>query len=126
MNPKLIYPEESFAIRGCLFEVYRNKGAGFLEPVYQECLEIEFSLSSLPAIPQPDLKLDYKGSPLKSIYTPDFICYDKIIVELKAVKELTDAHRAQVQNYLKDTGFKLAFLVNFCHHPLIEIERIVL
>jgi GxxExxY protein len=126
MNSKLIYPDESFAIRGCFFEVYRNKGAGFLEPVYQECVEIEFSLSGVPAIPQPDLKLDYKGRPLKSTYTPDFICYDKIIVELKAVKELTDAHRAQVQNYLKATNFKLAFLVNFCHHPLIEIERIVL
>jgi GxxExxY protein len=126
MNPKLIYPEESFAIRGCLFEVYRNKGAGFLEPVYQECLEIEFRMSSLPATAQPNLKLDYKGIPLKSTYIPDFICYDKIVVELKAVKELTDAHRAQVQNYLKATGLKLAFLVNFCHHPLIEVERIVL
>jgi GxxExxY protein len=126
MNPKLIYPEESFAIRGCLFEVYRNKGAGFLEPVYQECLEIEFRLSSLPAIAQPNLELDYKGIPLKSTYIPDFICYDKIVVELKAVKELTDAHRAQVQNYLKATGLKLAFPVNFCHHPLIEVERIVL
>lgn len=126
MNPKLIYPEESFALRGCLFEVYRNKGAGFLEPVYQECLEIEFRMSSLPATAQPNLKLDYKGIPLKSTYIPDFICYDKIVVELKAVKELTDAHRAQVQNYLKATGLKLAFLVNFCHHPLIEVERIVL
>ncbi len=96
MNSKLIYPEESFAIRGCLFEVYRNKGAGFLEPVYQECLEIEFRMSSLPATAQPNLKLDYKGIPLKSTYIPDFICYDKIVVELKAVKELTDAHRAQV------------------------------
>lgn len=126
MNPKLIYPEESFAIRGCFFEVYRNKGAGFLEPVYQECLEIEFRLAGVPAIAQPHLQLDYKGTPLKSEYIPDFICYDKIIVELKAVKELTDAHRAQVQNYLKATGFKLAFLVNFGHHPLLEIERIVL
>jgi len=126
MNPKLIYPEESFAIRGGLFEVYRNKGAGVLEPVYQECLEIEFGLSGVPAIPQPGLQLEYKGTKLKSEYIPDFVCYDKIIVELKTVKELTDAHRAQVQNYLKATGFKLAFLVNFCHHPLIEIERIVL
>ncbi|MCF7784535.1 MAG: GxxExxY protein [Prosthecobacter sp.] len=126
MNPKLIYPEESFAIRGCLFEVYRNKGAGFLEPVYQECLEIEFPLSDVPAIPQPGLQLDYKGTKLRSEYIPDFICYEKIIVELKAVKELTESHRAQVQNYHKATGFKPAFLVNFCHHPLIEIERIVL
>jgi GxxExxY protein len=126
MNSKLIYPEESFAIRGCLFEVYRNKGAGFLEPVYQECLEIEFRLAGPPATAQPNLKLDYKGITLKSTYIPDFICYDKIVVELKAVKDLTDAHRAQVQNYLKATGLKLAFLVNFCHHPLIEVKRIVL
>lgn len=126
MNPKLVYPEESFAIRGCLFEVYRNKGAGFLEPVYLECLEIEFRLCGVPAIPQPGLQLEYKGTKLKSEYILDFVCYDKIIVELKAVKELTDAHRAQVQNYLKATGFKLVFLVNFCHHPLIEIERIIL
>ncbi len=125
-NTKLIYPDESFAIRGALFEVYKNKGAGFLEPVYQECLEIEFRLTGVPAIAQPRLQLDYKGIPLKSEYIPDFICYDKIIIEIKAVKELTDAHRAQVQNYLKATGFKLAFLVNFCHHPLVEIERIVL
>ncbi|MBL9184097.1 MAG: GxxExxY protein [Verrucomicrobiaceae bacterium] len=126
MNPKLLYPDESFAIRGALFEVYKNKGSGFLEPVYQECLEIEFRLAGVPAIAQPRLQLDYKGTLLKSEYIPDFICFDKIIVELKAVKELTDAHRAQVQNYLKATGFKLAFLVNFGHHPLIEIERIVL
>lgn len=126
MNSKLIYPEESFAIRGCLFEVYGNKGAGFLEPVYQECLEIEFRLAGLPATAQPGLQIEYKGNKLRSEYIPDFICYDRIIVELKAVKELTEAHRAQVQNYLKATGFKLAFLVNFCHHPLIEVERIVL
>ena len=72
------------------------------------------------------MHLDYKGTPLKSEYIPDFICFDKIIIELKAVKELTDVQRAQVQNYLKATGFKLAFLVNFYHHPLVEIERIVL
>lgn len=125
MNSKLIYPEESFAIRGALFEVYKEKGAGFLEPVYQECLEIEFRKAGVPAIAQPRLQLDYKGTPLRSEYIPDFICYDKIILELKAVKELTDAHRAQVQNYLKATGFKLAFLVNLCHHPLVKIERIV-
>lgn len=126
MNSKLIYPDESFAIRGALFEVYKDKGSGFLEPVYQECLEIEFRLAGVTAIAQPHLQLDYKGTPLRSEYIPDFICYEKIIVELKAVKELTDAHRAQVQNYLKATRFKLAFLVNFCHHPLIEVERIVL
>ncbi|MBL9179377.1 MAG: GxxExxY protein [Verrucomicrobiaceae bacterium] len=126
MTPKLIYPDESFAIRGALFEVYRNKGAGFLEPVYQECLEIELRLAGVPAIAQPRLQLDYKGTQLRSEYIPDFVCYDKIIIEIKAVKELTDAHRAQAQNYLKATGFKLAFLVNFGHHPLIEIERIVL
>ena len=125
MDSKLIFPDESFAIRGCLFEVYKDKGCGFLEPVYQECLEIEFRLANLPAIPQARLQLEYKGILLKSEYIPDFICYEKIIVELKAVKELTDAHRAQVHNYLKATGMRLGLLVNFNAYPKLQIERII-
>jgi GxxExxY protein len=124
MNSKLIYPEESYAIRGAFYEVYKDKGAGFLEPVYQECLALEFKIAGVPAIPHPRLQLAYKGTRLSSEYIPDFVCYDKIIIELKAVKTLEDSHRAQVFNYLKATGFKLGFLVNFCHYPQIEIERI--
>jgi len=122
----LIYKLESFEIMGACFEVYKEKGSGFLEAVYQECLELELADRNIPFHAQPQLTLAYKGKPLKSKYTPDFICYDKIVLELKAVTALTDEHRAQVQNYLRATKFKLGLLVNFSHYPKVEYERIVL
>lgn len=121
----LIYKEESYAIIGACFEVYKDKGCGFVEAVYQECLEIEFALSKVPAVAQPQLPLTYKGQALRQKFIPDFICFDKIVVELKAVSELTDEHRAQVLNYLSATGFQLGLLVNFGHYPKLEYERIV-
>jgi GxxExxY protein len=122
---KIVYKNESYAILGACFEVYKEKGCGFLEAVYQECLEIELAMQNIPFQPQSELALDYKGRTLKQKYVPDVICYGKIIVELKAVKELTDEHRAQVHNYLKATGMKLGLLVNFGHYPKVEYERIV-
>ena len=110
---------------GACFEVYKDKGCGFVEPVYQECLSIELGLQGIQFAEQVELKLAYKQRPLKQIYKPDFICFDKIIVEIKAVSKLTDAHRAQVHNYLKATGYKLGLLVNFGHFPKVEWERIV-
>jgi len=104
--------------------VYREEGCGFLEAVYQECVAIELELQDIPFVPQKPLALDYKRRPLRARYEPDFVCYEKIILELKAVKELTDEYRAQVQNYLKATGFALGLLVNFGHYPKLEIERI--
>jgi GxxExxY protein len=124
MKTNLIYESESYQIIGASFEVYRNKGCGFLEPVYQECMEIELRLRGVPFFPQKALALEYKGFPLRSKYEPDFICFDKIILELKAVTELADEHRAQVQNYLRATGYKLGLLVNFGHYPKVQIERI--
>jgi len=88
-------------------------------------MEIELRLQGVPYVPKKSLALEYKGCPLRSTYEPDFICYDKIVLELKAVRELTDEHRAQVQNYLKATGLKLGLLVNFGHYPKAEVERIV-
>jgi GxxExxY protein len=125
---EIICREESYAIIGACFEVYKAMGPGFLvlEPVYQECLEIEFGDRSLPFVPQAALALSYKGRPLKSRYTPDFVCHEKIILEIKAVSALTDEHRAQLINYLKATGYRLGLLVNFCHHPKLEWERFVL
>ena len=122
----IIHQVESFEIMGACFEVYKEKGSGFLEAVYQECLELEFAIRNVPFLAQPQLALTYKGKPLKSKYTPDFICYNKIVLELKAVTTLTDEHRAQVQNYLRATKFKLGLLVNFGHYPKVEYERIVL
>ena len=120
----LIYKDEAFKVIGACFEVYKDKGCDFLEPVYQECLEIELALQGVPFEPQKSLALEYKGHQLKQVYKPDFICYDKIIVEIKAVSQLVDEHRAQVINYLQATGFKLGLLVNFGHYPKIEWERI--
>jgi len=125
MSTEILYKEESYKIVGACFEVYREKGCGFLEPVYQECMEIELCLQGILYVPKKSLALEYKGSPLRSTYEPDFICYDKIVLELKAVTELTDEHRAQVQNYLKATGMKLGLLVNFGHYPKAQVERIV-
>jgi GxxExxY protein len=121
----ILYKDESYKIVGACFEVYREKGCGFLEAVYQECMEIELRLQGIPYVPKKPLVLEYKGCPLCSTYEPDFICYEKIVLELKAVTELTDEHRAQVQNYLKATGFKLGLLVNFGHYPKAQVERIV-
>ena len=123
--PELVHKDESYAIIGACFEVYNEKGCGFVEPVYQECLEIEFELRSMPFVAHPRLVLGYKGRRLRSEYIPDFVCYEKIIVELKAVSDLTDEHRAQVHNYLKATGYRLGLLVNFGSHEKLQYERIV-
>lgn len=121
----LKYEEESYRIRGSIFEVYREMGCGFLEAVYQECLEKELGKQGIPFVAQRELVLHYKGDRLEQIYKPDFICFEQIIVELKAVKELAGEHRAQVHNYLNATGLELGLLVNFGHYPKVEIERIV-
>ena len=124
--PSIIHKLESYEIMGACFEVYKEKGSGFVESVYQECLEIELGLKNIPFKAQQELALTYKGRPLKSKFKPDFICYDKIVLEIKSVSGLTDEHRAQVQNYLRATGLKLGLLVNFGHYPKVEYERIAL
>jgi len=125
MEKKLIFEQESYRIRGACFEVYKEKGCVFLEPVYHESMEIELSLAGIPFHSKAPLTLEYKGNPLRSKYEPDFLCFDQIVLELKAVKELTDEHRAQGQNYLKATGLRLGLLANFGHFPEMQIERIV-
>jgi len=122
---EIIYKDESYAIMGACFEVYKEKGCGFVEPVFQECLEIEFGIQAIPFDARREVVLTYKGRELKQRYIPDFICHDKIIVELKAVDQLNDKHRAQVHNYLKASGYALGLLINFGSHPRVEYERIV-
>ena len=121
----LIFEKESYAILGACFEVYKDKGCGFLEAVYQECLALEFAMRDIPFIPQKELLFAYKKRQLQQTYKPDFICYDKIIIEIKAISTVGDVERAQVHNYLKATGFRLGLLINFGHHPLVQSERIV-
>ena len=93
--------------------VFNELGSGFLEKVYQEALELEFKEKGIPYKREALLKIFYKGQQLQQEYVADFICYDKIIIELKAVSELNDVHSAQVFNYLKATGFDLAILANY-------------
>ena len=121
----IIYKDECYKVMGACFEVYKENGCGFVEPVYQECLSLEFTSQQILFQEQVELNLKYKGQPLIQTYKPDFICSEKIILEIKAVSALNDKHRAQVQNYLKATEFKLGLLVNFGHYPKVEWERIV-
>jgi GxxExxY protein len=106
--------------------VYNQIGCGFLEAVYQACLSKEFALRNIPYDSQPELPISYKGELLELKYRPDFIGFGEIILELKAVNELGNEHRAQVLNYLKASGKRLGFLVNFGSAPKVVIERIVL
>src|ERR1051325_4455466 len=101
---ELIYKDEAYRIIGGCFEVYKEKGCGFLEPVYQECLEIELGLQNTPSIAKQPVRLQYKTHLLRHSYEPDFICFEKIVVEIKAVSQLVDEHRAQLLNYLNATG----------------------
>lgn len=126
MGQGILHKEESFQIMGACFEVYKEMGSGFLENVYQECLALEFASRGIPFEEHPCLRLNYKKMPLKQTYVPDFLCFGEVAVELKAVKQIADEHRAQAINYLKATGKRLALLVNFGHYPLLEHERIVL
>lgn len=123
---EIIYKDEAYAIQGACFEVYKTLGSGFLEAVYQEALAQEFRLQNIPFAEQCELKLQYKNIPLHQTYKPDFICFDKIIVEIKAVSALAPEHEAQLLNYLKITNMRLGLLVNFGHYPKVEIKRFAL
>ena len=117
--------EEGYAVLGAVFAVYEEMGCGFLEAVYQECLEKELDEGQIPFTVKPVLSIVYKGQSLRQTYQPDLICFDKIILELKAVTELSPEHRAQLHNYLKATGLTVGYLVNFGHYPKVQFERIV-
>jgi len=122
---EIIYRDESYRIMGACFEVYKEKGCGFTEPIYQECLRIEFERQGIPFFAQPKLELEYKGTKLEQFFIPDFVCFGCIVIELKALSKLVDEHRAQVLNYLHALNFRLGLLVNFGHYPKVEYERIV-
>ena len=127
---KLILEEGTHRILGASFEVYKEKGCGFVEPVYQECLEerleLELASQGLEFLAQKEIGLSDKGRPLKQTYRVDFICFGRVIVEIKAVTALTDEHRAQLMNYLRATRIKVGLLINFSHYPGVEHERFVI
>lgn len=121
---EIMFKEESYQIMGACFEVYSQMGPGFLEPVYQECLCLELRAREIPFKAREKLNAKYKNQILKSYFQPDFICFDLIVLELKAVSELHAIHRAQLHNYLKLTSLHLGILINFCSHPKLQFERI--
>ena len=110
---EVLYPKESYKIVGAVYEVHKHLGPGLLEKVYQEALEQEFLLQGIPFEREKEFEVIYKGTVLNQKYIADFVCYNKIIVELKSVEELTPFHTAQVLNYLNITGLRLGLLVNF-------------
>lgn len=120
----LLYPQESYRITGALYEVHKELGPGLLEKVYQEAFERELRLQGIPFEREKCFSIRYKGENLEQKYIADFVCYEKIVVELKAVEDLLPIHTAQVINYLAITGYKLGLLVNF-NARQIRPERIV-
>ena len=126
MDKDILYREECYQIQGAVFAVYQEMGCGFLEAVYQECLEKEFSRRGIAFIKQPELTIYYKDEPLKQHYIPDFICHNAIIIELKALTATSGEHKAQVLNYLKATGMRLGLLVNLGCCPKATVERLIL
>ena len=121
----LIYPDEAYRIVGVAMQVHRELGCGFLEPVYQEALEILLKKEVIPYEREKRLPIYFMGELLNKEYFADFVCFGKIIVELKAVSQLTPVHEAQVLNYLKASGCKLGLLLNFGQASLVH-RRIVL
>ena len=109
----VVYAQESYQIIGAAMKVHATLGPGFTEKVYQDALAIELNDRNIPYKREVTLHASYKGVVLEGTFVPDFICFDKIIVELKAVKELDDVHRSQAINYAKVAGLKLALLINF-------------
>ena len=120
----LIYPDQSYQIIGCCYEVYNQLGNGFLEIVYKDALEYEFSRNNIPYGREVEYKIEYKSTVLPHKYFADFVVYDKIILEVKAVAELPEKFIAQTINYLKVSKNKLGLLVNFSKESL-EYRRIV-
>ena len=104
---EIIYKQESYEILGACFEVYKETGPGFLEEVYHECLKIEVQLRGIPYLSKNPLPISYKGQRLNKVYEPDFICYEKIILEIKAVSSVADIFRSKVKHDLKSSGLRL-------------------
>ncbi len=120
---ELLLKDEAYAIVGAAMTAYNELGSGFLEAVYHEAMEIELAARAIPFESHKDLRILYKGRPLKKNYEADFVCYEQIVVELKALERLTTKDEAQLFNYLKATGLHLGLLINFGHPDKLEWVR---
>lgn len=123
---ELLLKDEVYAIVGAAMEVYNQLGPGFLEPIYQEAMEIETVGRNIPTKPQQKIVVLYKGKRLKKFYIADLLCYDQVIVEIKAIDTLTSREESQLINYLKATGLKVGLLINFGSHSKLEWRRLVM
>ncbi len=125
-NNRLIYEDESYAVIGAAMDVYYRLGCGFAEPVYQEALAYEFGLRNIPFTEQTKLRIEYKDYLLKKGYRADFVCFGKIIVELKAQSALIPVDLAQLLNYMKASKFRVGLLFNFGNSVDLEKKRVVI
>lgn len=121
-----LYKQEGYDLMGAAFEVYNEKGHGFLEEVYQECLEIELSIQDISYNSQPGLPIYYKNRRLNKFYYPDLYVHNSLVVELKAANELINDHRAQLMNYLHGTKKNVGYLINFGNPNKLEWERFII
>ncbi len=121
---EIIYKDEAFKIIGAAMEVHKTLGNGYLEAVYHEALMIEFEKRGIPYMHEEPLYIKYKDVQLKKTYVADFVCYEKIIIEVKALSQLNSDHESVVLNYLKASGLKLGILINFGASSL-ENKRLV-
>ena len=121
--PELLLKQECYRIVGAAMEVYNTLGHGFLEAVYQEALEIELAARDICFVPQHELQVLYKGKALRKAYTADFLVFEQVIVEIKALNQLTSREEAQLLNYLKATGLSVGVLINFGHAEKLEWKR---
>ena len=122
---RLIYKDEVYGIIGACFDVYKELSSGLSEPIYQETLELEFKSRGIPYEREKELVVYYKGQKLRKRYIADFVCYDDIIVELKALDCITSKEVSQILNYLHITKYPLGLLVNFGHEDELEWKRFV-
>ena len=122
---ELLYKSEVFDIIGAAMDVHTELGSGFLEPVYQEALGIELALRGIPFEPKKPLRIWYKNKLLEKFYEPDFVCYEKIIVEIKALDQLTSREDSILLNYLKTSRLRVGVLINFGSHGKLEWKRFI-
>ena len=122
---ELILKDEVYAVIGAAIEVHRELGPGFLESIYQEAMEIELKAKDIPFVAQQPIAVQYKGVTLKKQFFADLVCFEQIIVEIKALAHLSGTEQAQLLNYLKGTGFPIGILINFGSHGKLEWKRLV-
>ena len=122
---ELILKDEVYAVVGAAIDVHRELGPGFLESIYQEAMEIELKTKSIPFVAQHPITVRYKGLTLNKKYFPDLVCFEQIIVEIKALDHLSGTEQSQLLNYLKVTGFSVGILINFGNHGKLEWKRLV-